>query len=422
VTDRSDQLSKKKKTQMALELNATAAATLAPEAPPPPSAPPAATAAAPVKMETEEVPPSFSFSKAEHALKTLEETETQEEKLVIKKEDVKVNESDDADLLAAVRHRDLHGEPKKRKLEHLDAGPTNSETSGDTIKEMLATPEKGAVSSLLMAKEIQYTHIQLSSQDMAQGMSLNEQKTSVTSRKGFRSVRTNLGFTTGTYICEVLVERLGQSGHARLGFGTKQNELQAPVGFDAFGYGYRDVDGSKVHKAKREKYAEAFKEKDVVGMLLHLPLQLQAEAEDKGEKESNPLGTKEGSVEQLTGSKDGAAAALAAAAIPAQATVSQPSTRGNIKNSKIIFFKNGVYQGIAFEDLLEGSYFPCGSLYTLPDEKEGACLVFNFGETPLSQNYSDVLMKLDDSVMDPTLKAELVKNLKPMYSLKAPKI
>ena len=120
--------------------------------------------------------------------------------------------------------------------------------------------------------------------------------------------------------------------------------------------------------------------------------------------------------------KDGAAAALAAAAIPAQATVSQPSTRGNIKNSKIIFFKNGVYQGIAFEDLLEGSYFPCGSLYTLPDEKEGACLVFNFGETPLSQNYSDVLMKLDDSVMDPTLKAELVKNLKPMYSLKAPKI
>ena len=348
VTDRSDQLSKKKKTQMALELNATAAATLAPEAPPPPSAPPPAAAAAPVKMETEEVPPSFSFSKAEHALKTLEETETQEEKLVIKKEDVKVNESDDADLLAAVRHRDLHGEPKKRKLEHLDAGPTNSETSGnrkqiqqqqqthpslslslshsltyfcvntssssyslslslsllgDTIKEMLATPEKGAVSSLLMAKEIQYTHIQLSSQDMAQGMSLNEQKTSVTSRKGFRSVRTNLGFTTGTYICEVLVERLGQSGHARLGFGTKQNELQAPVGFDAFGYGYRDVDGSKVHKAKREKYAEAFKEKDVVGMLLHLPLQLQAEAEDKGEKESNPLGTKEGSVEQLTGSK-----------------------------------------------------------------------------------------------------------------------
>ena len=337
---------------MALELNATAAATLAPEAPPPPSAPPPAAAAAPVKMETEEVPPSFSFSKAEHALKTLEETETQEEKLVIKKEDVKVNESDDADLLAAVRHRDLHGEPKKRKLEHLDAGPTNSETSGnrkqiqqqqqthpslslslslthsltsvsillllltlslslslslsllgDTIKEMLATPEKGAVSSLLMAKEIQYTHIQLSSQDMAQGMSLNEQKTSVTSRKGFRSVRTNLGFTTGTYICEVLVERLGQSGHARLGFGTKQNELQAPVGFDAFGYGYRDVDGSKVHKAKREKYAEAFKEKDVVGMLLHLPLQLQAEAEDKGEKESNPLGTKEGSVEQLTGSK-----------------------------------------------------------------------------------------------------------------------
>ena len=43
------------------------------------------------------------------------------------------------------------------------------------------------------------------------------------------------------------------------------------MGYDQFSYGYRDLEGSKVHKALREEYGAAFREGDVVGCLLHLP-------------------------------------------------------------------------------------------------------------------------------------------------------
>ena len=31
---------------------------------------------------------------------------------------------------------------------------------------------------------------------------------------------------------------------------------------------------------------------------------------------------------------------------------------------------------------MEGTYFPCASLYTLPEQREGATVTFNFGEGP----------------------------------------
>ena len=46
--------------------------------------------------------------------------------------------------------------------------------------------------------------------------------------------------------------------------------------------------------------------------------------------------------------------------------------------SKICYFKNGMCQGLAFEDILGGRYYPAASLYTMPNESN--CVVkFNFG-------------------------------------------
>lgn len=36
-------------------------------------------------------------------------------------------------------------------------------------------------------------------------------------------------------------------------------------------------------------------------------------------------------------------------------------------------------QGVAFKDFLEGTYHPAASLYTLPEQAEGATVAFNFG-------------------------------------------
>lgn len=46
--------------------------------------------------------------------------------------------------------------------------------------------------------------------------------------------------------------------------------------------------------------------------------------------------------------------------------------------SEIVYFKNGVCQGTAFEDIPGGRYYPAASMYSLPDEPN--CEVrFNFG-------------------------------------------
>lgn len=65
---------------------------------------------------------------------------------------------------------------------------------------------------------------------------------------------------------------LGETGHTRLGWSTEKGDLQAPVGYDADSYGYRDIDGCKIHKALREKYGEeGYEEGDVIGFYINLP-------------------------------------------------------------------------------------------------------------------------------------------------------
>ncbi|KAL6314874.1 hypothetical protein AAG906_029090 [Vitis piasezkii] len=47
-------------------------------------------------------------------------------------------------------------------------------------------------------------------------------------------------------------KRLRETGHTRLGWSTEKGDLQTPVGYDANGFGYRDIDGTKVHKTMEE--------------------------------------------------------------------------------------------------------------------------------------------------------------------------
>lgn len=64
----------------------------------------------------------------------------------------------------------------------------------------------------------------------------------------------------GTWYFEIRVTHLGSTGHCRLGWSTKKGELQAPVGYDEHSMAYRDMEGSKVHKALREDYGAPFAE------------------------------------------------------------------------------------------------------------------------------------------------------------------
>lgn len=106
----------------------------------------------------------------------------------------------------------------------------------------------------------------------AEKVELSEDRMTAGSTKGYRMARATRGVVEGAWYFEIKVERLGETGHTRLGWSTEKGDLQAPVGYDGNSYGYRDIDGCKVHKALREKYGdEGYKEGDVIGFYINLP-------------------------------------------------------------------------------------------------------------------------------------------------------
>ncbi|KAI3984161.1 hypothetical protein MKX01_011115 [Papaver californicum] len=190
----------------------------------------------------------------------------------------------------------------------------------------------------------------------AEKVELSEDRLSAGSSKGYRMVRATRGVVEGAWYFEIKVLNLGESGHTRLGWSTDKGDLQAPVGYDGYSFGYRDVDGSKIHKALREKYGEeGYLEGDVIGCYINLPQGgLYAPKPVhlfwyKGQKYSSTLEGKD-----------------------------KEESSKVVPGSEICFFKNGIFQGVAFKDLAGGRYYPAASMYTLPSQPN--CVVkFNFG-------------------------------------------
>lgn len=188
----------------------------------------------------------------------------------------------------------------------------------------------------------------------AEKVELSEDRLSAGSCKGYRMVRATRGVSDGAWYFEIKVVSLGETGHTRLGWSTEKGDLQAPVGYDGNSFGYRDIDGSKIHKALREKYGEeGYKEGDVIGFYINLP-------------EGNSYAPKSPHLFVYKGQK----------------YVCAPDPKEDppkiIPGSEISFFKNGICQGVAFKDLFGGRYFPAASMYTLPNQPN--CVVkFNFG-------------------------------------------
>ncbi|KAF3957758.1 hypothetical protein CMV_017264 [Castanea mollissima] len=189
----------------------------------------------------------------------------------------------------------------------------------------------------------------------AEKVELTDDRLSAGSTKGYRMVRATRGVEEGSWYFEIKVVRLGETGHTRLGWSTEKGDLQAPVGYDGNSFGYRDIDGSKVHKALREKYGEeGYKEGDVIGFYINLP-------------EGAAYAPKPHHLVLYKGQRYACA--------PPDAKEEPPKV---VPGSEISFFKNGVCQGVAFKDLYGGRYYPAASMYTLPNQPN--CVVkFNFG-------------------------------------------
>ncbi|KAI4156562.1 MAG: hypothetical protein LQ340_000170 [Diploschistes diacapsis] len=108
----------------------------------------------------------------------------------------------------------------------------------------------------------------------------------VTTEKGFRMARANVGIREGRWYWECKVVRgvknpnnlspmdSDTGGHVRMGISRREAPLETPVGFDAYSYGVRDLAGQKVHRSRPQDFfptSESICEGDVIGFELQLP-------------------------------------------------------------------------------------------------------------------------------------------------------
>lgn len=75
-------------------------------------------------------------------------------------------------------------------------------------------------------------------------------------QQGYRTAKASFGVSSGYWYLEI--EILSASGHTRLGWVTEKGDVQAPVGFDHYGYSYRDINGTKFHQSHGTDYGEGY--------------------------------------------------------------------------------------------------------------------------------------------------------------------
>ncbi|GAA5925565.1 Bre2p [Sporobolomyces koalae] len=112
---------------------------------------------------------------------------------------------------------------------------------------------------------------------------LTQDATTVTTDKGWRGVRSNIGLREGCWYWEIEVERGGgqggrehggrdgQGSWVRVGVGRRESPLNAPVGVDGYSYGIRDKTGDSIHLSRPTRYAKPFGTNSTIGVYLSLP-------------------------------------------------------------------------------------------------------------------------------------------------------
>jgi len=157
------------------------------------------------------------------------------------------------------------------------------------------------------------------------------------------------------------------NGHLRIGWSTREGDLQAPVGYNEHSFAIRDIGGSRIHKSQREDKwgGDSFGVGDVLGIAICL-----VESSNKNDNTTTTTASigKTSSID--TERKD--------TSMPdAEMT---DATDGEKKNpalpNHIRFFINGKpmgEKGIAFDNVNPGTYHPAISCY-----KQGSAQL-NFG-------------------------------------------
>uniref|UniRef100_A0A8B9VZ04 Set1/Ash2 histone methyltransferase complex subunit ASH2 n=1 Tax=Anas zonorhyncha TaxID=75864 RepID=A0A8B9VZ04_9AVES len=202
-----------------------------------------------------------------------------------------------------------------------------------------------------------YERVLLALHDRAPQLKISDDRLTVIGEKGYSMVRASHGVRKGAWYFEISMDEMPPDTAARLGWSQPLGNLQAPLGYDKFSYSWRSKKGTKFHQSIGKHYSSGYGQGDILGFYISLP-------EDTETAKSLPDTYKDKALIKFKSylyfeEKD----------FVDKAEKSLKQAPG----SQIIFFKNGVSQGVAFKDIFEGVYFPAISLY------KGCTVSINFG-------------------------------------------
>ncbi|XP_017849432.1 set1/Ash2 histone methyltransferase complex subunit ASH2 isoform X2 [Drosophila busckii] len=201
--------------------------------------------------------------------------------------------------------------------------------------------------------------------DRAPQLKISEDRLAVTGERGYSQVRATHSVNRGCWYYEVTIEEMPDGAATRLGWGREYGNLQAPLGYDKFGYSWRSRKGTRFTESHGKHYSEPYGEGDTLGLLITLP---EDTAQDylPNTFKDRPLVKFKSHLYYEDKDK-----------------ISETIKNMRILlGSRIEFFKNGLSKGVAFEEIYSGSYYPAISIH------KGATVSVNFG--PVFK-YPDVL-------------------------------
>lgn len=185
----------------------------------------------------------------------------------------------------------------------------------------------------------------LAMHDRAPQVNVFDDRLTLTGHKFYCTIRANHSVNRGAWYFEVKIQELPEGAATRIGWAQKNANLQAPLGFDKFGYSIRSRKGTKFHESIGKHYSNGYKAGDYLGCMIVLP---------QGKNDFLPPSYKDKPLIKFKShlyfeEKD--------------------KLQENLKNlkplkgSKIIFYLNGKNLGEAFTDIYGGDYYPAIATY-----------------------------------------------------------
>lgn len=182
--------------------------------------------------------------------------------------------------------------------------------------------------------------------DRAPQLKVSEDRLAVTGEKGYSTIRATHFVTKGCWYWEATIEEMPEGSAARLGWGQDYANLQAPVGYDKFGYAWRSKKGTKFHESHGKRYSSGYGEGDTVGFMIVLPHNDFTKLVPNTYKDRPLVKFKSHLYYE---EKDNVQEKL--------------KSLVTLSGSKMLNFKNGECNGVAFKDIYQGSYYPILSLH-----------------------------------------------------------